>query len=271
MEFYAEYMKKINILNSRSTTKDGNEFKTNYLKKLIKDGKVYKFISFNDTQEKNRLKLNTLLQGNIWFSQYKTLNDDTEFQIKYDAKKIAKAVGYDEGYIHYIISCMKEIYDVYSLTYEYSSAMWKNYAADGNGICIEYNVENYDFLFPVEYKTKAEIDYDTMIINAIKTVNLEFAFMPWVVKNPYNEASDLISTDEKEIRILHSPYDEKELNNGKVTPDIKESLGYKGISKPYSEVGLSLSKIIFGNKCNVEIINLLKERYDTKVIMRADF
>lgn len=265
MAFYPEYVKRMNLLKDGSTEEETN-YKINYLKQIIKNDKVYKFIGLNDTPDKNEQKINTLLKGNIWFSQYKILNDQTEFQINYNARKIAKVIGCDEAYIRFIVDCMMEIYDIYSLTYEYSPKMWKNYASDGNGICIEYNIEDYDYLFPVEYVNKGEIDFNNMLINALQGESLEFAILPWVIKNPYNETASLNSTDEKEVRILFSPYDDKDINNGKVDANIKEELSYKGISKPYSEFGLSISKIIVGNKCDAEIKNILTKRYGSKIV-----
>lgn len=265
MAFYPEYVKRMNLLKDGSTEEEIN-YKINYLKQIIKNDKVYKFIGLNDIPDKNEQKINTLLKGNIWFSQYKILNDQTEFQINYNARKIAKVIGCDEAYIRFIVDCMMEIYDIYSLTYEYCPKMWKNYASDGNGICIEYNIEDYDYLFPVEYVNKGEIDFDNMLINALLGESLEFAILPWVIKNPYNETANLNSTDEKEVRILFSPYDDKDINNGKVDANIKEELSYKGISKPYSEFGLSISKIIVGNKCDAEIKNILTKRYGSKIV-----
>ena len=121
-------------------------------------------------------------------------------------------------------------------------------------------------MFPVEYVNKGEIDFNNMLINALRGESLEFAILPWVIKNPYNETASLNSTDEKEVRILFSPYDDKDINNGKVDANIKEELSYKGISKPYSEFGLSISKIIVGNKCDAEIKNILKKRYGSKIV-----
>ena len=151
-----------------------------------------------------------------------------------------------------------EIYDVYSLTYEYKDYMWKDYAANGNGICIEFDVGNYDYLYPVEYLEKASIDFDKMIISGINNGDLNFAIIPWVIKNPYNNTSNMDSIKEKEVRILYCSYDLGEVNNGKLEMNIKERLGYKGIAKPYVDFNLNISKVIFGNKCNHELVNELK-------------
>lgn len=50
------------------------------MKNIIQNGKGYKFISFEENAE---IKISTLLSGKVWFSLYKTLNDDTEFKVDY--------------------------------------------------------------------------------------------------------------------------------------------------------------------------------------------
>ena len=60
-------------------------YKIEYLKTIIKGDKVYKFISF---QENAVIKLQTRKEQKIWFSFYKTLNDNPEFQINYKIKKL---------------------------------------------------------------------------------------------------------------------------------------------------------------------------------------
>lgn len=45
---------------------------------------MYKYISF---QENADIKIQTLKDNKIWFSFYKTLNDETEFSIDYKMKK----------------------------------------------------------------------------------------------------------------------------------------------------------------------------------------
>ena len=80
--------------------------------------------------------------------------------------------------------------------------MWKDYASNGNGICIKFSVWDYDYLY--------------------------------------------------------CPYDLGEVNGGTIEMNIKERLGYKGIAKPYVDFDLNISKIIFGNKCNSQLIEELK-------------
>lgn len=156
-------------------------YKIEYLKTLIKNNKVYKFISF---QENADIKLQTLKDHKIWFSFYKILNDDTEFSIDYKIKKVIESTDYSKGNIELLINYFMEMYDVFSLTYEYEEYMWDEYAARGNGICIEYNIENYDFLYPVEYCDK--INFTKMVIKSLNNSGAELSIIPWVIKNSYN-------------------------------------------------------------------------------------
>ena len=253
--FYENYVKLMgNLIEPDRAT----PYKINYLKKIIKKDKVYKFISFEGDASLVRTKIETLKQGKIWFSFYKTLNDETEFYINYNAKKISQVTGRSTNSVHLLVNYLTEMYDVYSLTYEYQKSMWQDYAASGNGICIEYNVGDYDYLYPVEYLEKTGIDFEQMIISAITGKNLALAIFPWVIKNPVNITANMDSTKEKEVRMLYCPYDLAELNSGRVEMNIKERLHYKGIAKPYTDFKLSVSKIVIGNKCCYDTVNELE-------------
>lgn len=253
--FYENYVKLMgNLIEPDRAT----PYKINYLKKIIKNDKVYKFISFEGDASLVRTKIETLKQGKIWFSFYKTLNDETEFYMNYNAKNISQITGRSINNVHLLVNYLTEMYDVYSLTYEYQNSMWQDYAAGGNGICIEYNVGDYDYLYPVEYLEKTDIDFEQMIISAITGKNLALAIIPWVIKNPVNITANMDSTKEKEVRMLYCPYDLAELNSGRVEMNIKERLHYRGIAKPYTDFKLSVSKIIIGNKCCYDTVKELE-------------
>lgn len=254
--FYENYVKLMGNLKGQPDR--ATPYKINYLKGIIKNDKVYKFISFDGDASLVRAKIDTLKKGKIWFSFYKTLNDETEFHINYKVKKISRITGRSINSVHLLVNYLTEMYDVYSLTYEYQNDMWEDYASNGNGICIEFNVGDYDYLYPVEYLEKANIDFDKMIISAITGGNFDLAIIPWVIKNPYNSTSNMDSTKEKEVRMLYCPYDLGELNRGRIEMNIKERLHYTGIAKPYTDFKLSISNIIIGNKCSNEIADELE-------------
>lgn len=257
LEFYDRYVKLLG--NLRDIPDRATPFKIDYLKRIIKNNKVYKFISFDCDSEKISSKINTLKQGKIWFAFYKLLNDKTEFEILYDIEYISKITGHNQEYINLLVNFVTQMYDVFSLSYEYHEYMWEDYAANGNGICIEFTVRNYDYLYPVEYIEKAKIDFNQMVINALQGDPRALSIIPWVIKNPYNFTENLDSTKEKEVRMLYSPFDKGELNLGKLEYNLKEKMGYKGIAELYKDFELKISNIIIGDKCNSAIANEIIE------------
>lgn len=255
------YDKYINLMGNLKDKPDlATPYKIEYLQKLIQDGKVYKFISFEKDAD---IKIDTLKEGKIWFSFYKTLNDETEFQINYDVKNVVRKTGCNREYIDLLVNYLTELYDVYSLTYTYQEYMWDCYADSGNGICVEFNVGNYDYLYPVEYCDKTKINFTQMVVSALTKGGTELSIIPWVMKNPYNHTANMDSTKEKEIRMLYCPYDLEELNGGEINYHIKERLGYKGIAKPYTDFDLTISKVIIGDKCSRELILDLQTFFDS--------
>lgn len=265
MGFYEEYVKRMGNLTDKPDM--ATPYKNDYLRNIIKNGKVYKFIDFGGDSSLAELKLKTLKERKIWFSFYKTLNDDTEFEIKYNADKVSKATGRSVDNVHLLVNFLTQMYDVYSLSYEYQDYMWDNYAANGNGICIEFTAGNYEYLFPIEYVDKLNVDFDQMVISAINERDMALSIIPWVIKNPYNQSANIDSTKEKEIRILYCPYDNGEVNYGIIQRNIKEQLGYHGIEKPYSDFKLEISKVIIGEKCNKKITDDLREYFTRNNIL----
>lgn len=85
MGFYDRFISSMG--NLRDKPDMATPYKIGYLKQLIQEDKVYKFISF---QENADVKLKTLIEGKVWFSFYKILNDKTEFKIYYDMEEVVK-------------------------------------------------------------------------------------------------------------------------------------------------------------------------------------
>lgn len=57
--------------------------------KKIDDNILYKFMEFTEDKDLDKKKLDSLLNGTLWFSHYIYLNDKTEFEIKYSPRKVA--------------------------------------------------------------------------------------------------------------------------------------------------------------------------------------
>lgn len=257
--FYSQYIKMAKEITD-GISDDAELFKNQYINNLLNNNKVYKFISFG---EKENDKITTFKQGKVWFSYYKSLNDDTECNIPIDMKYVSRVTGLNVCILNDIIQSIQQTMDILSLTIEYHEYMWEIYADYGNGMCIEYEVNSYESMYPVEYLEKTEIDYDRMMVNAIKNKKVkELAIIPWVIKNPYNMTSKLDSTKEKEVRILYSPFDDAELNGGVVYPNVKDKLKYPGIGVPCEKVGLKISQVILGDRCSDKIVEELREFMD---------
>lgn len=234
------------------TEEKATEVKKNIIRNLVKDYKVYKFISFGEDVENNLRKIETIKEKKLWFSFYPYLNDDSEFEIKYDINRIAKKLNNQKKLAEEFIKSVKNMYDICSFTYESNSSMWKNYANGGNGLCMVYKINNLDNFFPIEYMDKKDIDFTEMIINFIEIQRKygnhylykhphPLTIVPFVAKNPKN--GKLISTDEKELRILYS-HDDNLL--------FKKGSDYRGVTRPYSDkdIDLGVEEIIIGKKCN---------------------
>lgn len=236
-----------------------SEFKITYLKSVIKNNKIYKFIAFDDDEKSNLRKLNCLREDMLWFSHYIYLNDKLEFEIKYDGKKVSEETGIRKENVDLLVDTMKEIYDVCSFSYMQEMYMWETYANHDKGICIVFDVENYDMLYPVEYLDKNKIDYTSILIKDYSKTPQELwesgtpmAELPFVTKNPMNGI--MKSYEEKEVRILMEPYGDGKCNSGYVRPHVKEEIGYKGSNIGYAQCGLSVSSIIIGKNCRQDII-----------------
>lgn len=256
LSFYRNYYKYSGI--------DATKIKIEYLKSLIDKNKIYKFIAFDKNQDLNNVKLNCLKNDMLWFSHYIYLNDKTEFQIQYNRRQVSKVTGMHSKGISIFVEMMKELYDVCSFTYGYDSYMWDAYANKGNGICIVFEVHDYDMLYPVEYVEKQKIDYTAILIDAYSKTTRELlesgtpmAELPFVTKNPMNGLME--SFKEKEIRILYEPYGDESLNGGFIKPKIKEEKEYRGKKVAYSDCKLSIDEIIIGNKCDKEIAKQIVE------------
>lgn len=238
---------------------DITDVKITKLKQEIKNDIVYKFIAFDDNEELNYKRLEGLLNEENWFSHYIYLNDPSEFEIKYSIKKVANKVNRSKDNIRSTVETFKEIYDVCSFSYCNNGNMWDNYSNCGNGVCLIFKVTNYDVFFPVDYIEKWKIDYNKIIINALnknegnqRPYKMEpLAVLPYVTKNPQN--GHFSSEDEKEIRILHPSFEDGTVNQGRVYPNVKSKIGYKGCNVPYDFYGLKLHKIEIGQNCRSDI------------------
>lgn len=243
--FYNEYFKCNSI-------EEATRAKEQYLNGIIENKTIFKFIQFGN-EDLDRIKIETLDKEELWFCYYKNLNDPTEFEISYKIKKIVSRTGRTNDNIRKLIETIQQLYDVCSFTYEIDDLMWKEYGGNGNGICLKFQAQDYDYLYPIEYVEKQEINWTKLIIDSINRkqeygtlYNEPMSVLPWVLKNPMNGVLD--SRKEKEIRILHCPYDH-DFNDGLIYPQVKSKLKYIGENVKYKDKKLKLEEIIIGQNC----------------------
>lgn len=243
------------------TTEKATRYKIEYLKNLITENSIFKFIQFSDDVGLNNQKLTALKNGLLWFSHHRYLNDPSEYEMAYDKKRVCKKTGMPESDIDFAFGTQKDLYELCSFTYENNEYMWSQYSNNGNGFCIEFGVNNYDLLYPVIYCDKSEFNFTEMIIRSIlllkKSPKLLFetndpvSILRYILKNPMN--GKLNSADEKEVRMLYAPTDNKEFNDGILYPNAKENQGFNGIYVHWTDLELTIKSVIIGNDCAADI------------------
>lgn len=174
--------------------------------------------------------------------------------------KIGRHVAEKQKYVEELIIKHEDIKRRYSLAVRNTEEVCGKIE---KGICLVFNVIDYDILYPVEYVDKNDVDYTEMLIEAYNSGSKELydngmlmAVLPYVIKNPNNES--MKSYLEKEVRILSDPFGEGILNSGNVYPNVKNDFHYKGRNIFYDKCGLLLDKIIIGKNCDNILINSIR-------------
>jgi len=132
---------------------------------------IYKYMSFSSSSEGESLteldekKLKGIDNNTIWMPLYKDLNDPFEMKALYYEKKILEDKGWNIEFIEGIFDRIKGSTLITSFTASsYNDMpMWAHYSNNHYGICIEYEVDNPLWLYPVSYET------DRVCINSILT------------------------------------------------------------------------------------------------------
>ncbi len=77
---------------------------------------------------------------------------------------------------------------------------------------------------------------------------------------------EMDSTQEKELRILYSPFDEGLVNNGYLYPNVKRDNKYFGTNVSFDYCKLQLEHIIIGSACDEQIRETIIEIANSKNI-----
>lgn len=263
-EFYHNFCSNINFSQENKIYEEN--LKKEYFSSILNDEKLYKFISFSDDKNLNTLKLNSLKKQELWFGAHYTFKDDTELQIKVNPYKVVRFTNLSPNEIFCRVNNLRELKDICCFTTNIRDVMWKEYANDYNGICLEFRIKSYEYIMPVIYTNKNEVDYSNDLISALNSTKEDnynvrvLAFEPFVLKdkNKYQY--------EDEVRLLCADvYDDANGEmGGAIWQGKKQLLGYKGINYSYSYVGLELVGVYIGKNLDEnikeDVINIILEQ-----------
>lgn len=245
IDFYDEYF------SAQSFSDKRQEMKDKYIRNRLNNNTIYKFIPITESQELNNNKINLLECQQLWVSNYQYFQDKNEFKHTYNISKISEQTGLSIERIITFINTTNQLNDVSCFTYQASEYMWKNYANNENGFCLEFQLLNSDKFFPVIYCNKSTIDFTEEYTKAFIEGGFQsidrLCLLPWVLK-------DECFKNENELRFLcGSVYDDEEGPlGGKIFNNKKELLNYKGITFSYNYSGIKLKDIIIGKNCSKE-------------------
>ncbi len=102
----------------------------------------------------NSKKLNTLNKNQLWLSSFNSYNDPFEFKVLFPDK--SKVNGHEDVCFSLLSSIKKQLrISCFVGVGPYKDMpFWAYYANNHQGFCVEYNVKNPDFIFPVHYETR---------------------------------------------------------------------------------------------------------------------
>lgn len=255
----------------RLDTEGMEQYKAHELDKRCA-GRLFKFIQFGEKEEDNRKKLATIFAKKLWFGCPWTMNDTTEFKMPSNTQ--FRSTNEEEKYkLH--CSFLYEMYVLCSFSTYVTENMWSEYANDGNGLCLVFDVIDYDWFFPVEYiKNKANYSYvpawRRMVkryfdVEAGKLPNLSpISTAPFFIKDQINPDTGNDSSLEKEVRAIYCMYSEDEINQGILVPGYCKKNEIYGTEVNWDTINLSLSEVILGHNLSDDLILKIKKNFGDK-------
>lgn len=246
VEFYDDFFS----IRPFSGSNDSNLFKDRFIRSMMKNGKIYKFVAFTSDENLNSKKLIMLQNHQFWASCYDYFEDKREVLRPYNKYKVQCSTRISQNQLDFFFSTVNEMNDISCFTYDPSNFMWQEYANNGNGFCMEFDLEDSDKFFPVIYLDKDKLDYTNEIIKSFKSkvfdskIIRKLAILPWVTK-------DFQYQKEHELRFLCGDIydDEQGPMGGRIASGKKKLLGYKGIEYSFDYAGLVLKKVTIGPNC----------------------
>lgn len=242
--FYDEYFS----LPAFDDMNRAQSFKDAYIREKVFTGYIYKFIAFTENEELNHIKLQLIRDNSLWVSNYNNFTDKNEVSVPCNLLRVSRKAKISLDSIRLLINTSKQMNDVSCFTYDMAPFMWIYYANNSNGLCLKFKLVDTDKFFPVIYLDKSKIDFTDDFIHAYRTQGLKYisrlSILPWVLK-------DKKYSPENELRFLCGDvYDSEDgIMGGRIAPDKKELMGYKGTTYTYNYSGIKLSDILIGSNC----------------------
>ncbi|MEG2270449.1 MAG: hypothetical protein RSC27_03920 [Bacilli bacterium] len=225
-------------------------------------GTLYKFIAFkNGDKIVNKNKLKCLINNKIWVSCICNFIDNNEFFMSIDYKEASSKTNASIKELKEYVSLIREFEDVVCFTNNITEEKWDKYANNHNGICLEFQIENYEAYFPVLYVDKDKFDYTKLLIEEyiilkenpfcwIKSNYLKFSeYAPIIKDKAENEFDEEIRFRSSQNTFLGS--------RRLVTFNMKKKTNIHGFPITYDECGIVLKKIFLGKNLNIDIKRVL--------------
>ena len=169
------------------------------------------------------------------------------------------------------------MYVLCSFSIDITENMWNEYANKGNGICLVFDVEDYDWFFPVEYvKNKNRYSFvpswrrmmerytkkEHGILPNLSSISLA----PFFIKEKVNPDTGNDSSLEKEVRAIYCMYSEDELNQGKLIPGYCQENKIYGTQVDWKSINLELSNVILGYNLQNDIRLEIEKKFKDKCV-----
>lgn len=204
---------------------------------------LYKYTSLPHNTCERRQRIRAMQSGLIWLSKRSILNDPLEFLrvLHFSADSIEKREYVTNVINNRVVFCLAQEND--------NKLMWSHYANAHKGYCVEYEVQNDYWVFPVEYTDsfpnykdllkQVYQAYDPLVNGDATTQEKKYTIALSAVISSYK---DSCWKDEKEYRIHDTHF--VELDDG---------ASYKATA-----LGIKINRIICGAECSEKDIVTLE-------------
>jgi len=217
---------------------------------------LYKYTGCNEKDKAG--KFSTLKLKKVWLSYAKYLNDPFEGLSLYIDKLKLEEHGWKPKDINRLFEGLKSLGSAMLIGSFAASRLsddmplWAHYAYDHKGYCLEYEVIDNTYIYPVLYENKRHLATKTLsdfLMDSKKLASTEESIERFLVIWASFMIKHTVWQYEKEYRVLKYHY----------TKDEEDMRGYCFTEQ---ELGIKLKAIYIGEKCPFqnELMALCKER-----------